>query len=188
MSFTSCFWRRLDTPGHDVCRLAETAEGWRLYGTAVFAHELGTARVNYLVQCDHEWRTRYGRVDAWIGARTCKVNVQRSADGVWSVDDNVVGGLADCFDLDFGFTPATNILQLRRMALEVGNATDIAVAWLDVPDATLIRLPQRYERRTALSYWYESPSGPYAALMELADSGFVRNYPDLWQLEAADEG
>ena len=53
----------------------------------------------------------------------------------------------------------------------------------NVPDASLTLLPQIYEKRTATTYWYESPQGPYSALLELAESGFVRKYPGLWALE-----
>jgi hypothetical protein len=67
--------------------------------------------------------------------------------------------------------------------LGVGEAADFPVAWLDVPDVSLTLLPQRCERRTSTTYWYESPQGPYAAYLEIADSGFVRDYPGLWALE-----
>jgi uncharacterized protein len=47
---------------------------------------------------------------------------------------------------------------------------------------SLIELPQRYERRGEASYWYEAPTVPYQALLEIAPNGFVRSYPDLWRL------
>ena len=46
------------------------------------------------------------------------------------------------------------------------------------------RLPQRYERRSATTYWYESPTAGYAELLELAPSGFVSRYPGLWEAVA----
>jgi len=85
--------------------------------------------------------------------------------------------------LDLGFTPATNLSQLRRIALAEGQAADVPVAWLDVATGSLVALPQRYERRTASTYWYEAPSVGYADLLEVAPSGFVRRYPGLWEAE-----
>jgi len=35
---SSVLWRRLDTPGHDVCRLEKSDAGWKLEGVAVFLH------------------------------------------------------------------------------------------------------------------------------------------------------
>lgn len=92
--------------------------------------------------------------------------------------------LGHCLDLDFGFTPATNLLQLRRLALQPGQAADAPAAWLDVATGTLRRLPQRYERRTEYSYWYEAPSVGYAGLLEILPSSFIRRYPGLWEAEA----
>jgi hypothetical protein len=179
----SALWRRLDTPGHDAARVSAVSDGWRLEGAAVFAHHLGPAILQYRVDCGPDWRTRRGGVSGWVGGRRCHVDVTRSEAGQWFLGDERVDGLASCLDLDFGFTPATNFLQLRRCALDVGQAAEFAVAWLDVPDASLTLLPQRYEKRDAGSYWYESPQGGYAAVLELAESGFVRTYPQLWTME-----
>src|SRR5688572_25304469 len=179
----SALWRRLDTPGHDAAHVSRTDDGWHLEGTAVFAHERGPARLTYWVDCAPDWHTRRGGVTGWVGDRRSDVAVTRSEAGQWRLDDQPIDGLEQCLDLDFGFTPATNYLQLRRCSLGIGEAADFPVAWLDVPDPTLIALPQRYEKRSATSYWYESPQGPYTALLELADSGFVRHYPGLWAME-----
>lgn len=180
---TSAFWRRLDTPGHDAAHVRRTADGWRLEGSAVFAHDRGPAGLSYWVDCAPDWRTRQGGVSGWVGDWRCDVRVTRSTTGQWLLNDEPIQGLDACLDLDFGFTPSTNFLQLQRRDLSVGESADFPVAWLDVPDASLTSLPQRYEKRSAGTYWYESPQGPYSALLELSDSGFVRTYPYLWQME-----
>ena len=179
----SALWRRLDTPGHDAANVTRTANGWRLEGTAVFAHDLGPARLDYWVDCATDWRTHRGGVSGWVGSQRCDVSVTRTASGLWRVGDETLVGFEHCLDLDFGFTPATNFLQLHRCNLRIGETADFAVAWLDAPEASLTLLPQRYERRSATTYRYESPQGPYSALLDIADSGFVRLYPDLWELE-----
>ncbi|WP_420129347.1 putative glycolipid-binding domain-containing protein [Longimicrobium sp.] len=179
----SALWRRLDTPGHDAARVSRTADGWRLEGTAVFGHELGPARIQYWVDCAPDWTTRRARVTGWVGDRRCDVDVSRSEAGEWQRNGEAVGGLEQCLDVDFGFTPATNYLQLHRAGLKVGDAAEFPVAWMDVPDSTLVALPQRYEKRTPYTFWYESPQGPYEAMLEIAESGFVRSYPSLWAME-----
>ena len=177
-------WRRLDTPGHDAARVQETPDGLRLEGVAAFRHESGApARLDYAVTCDRLGRTREARVSGWIGARDCDLRIQRLDSGAWLLGGSPVDGLAGCLDVDFGFTPATNLLLLRRLAMPVGHAVDVAVAWIDLPDSRLVPLPQHYERRSELTYWYDSPTVDYRALLEMADSGFVRRYPDLWVME-----
>lgn len=176
-------WRRLDTPGHDACLLEQTTEGWTLQGAALFRHALGPARIEYAVECDEAWRSRQGRVTGWIGAQAIDVRVDRDEAGEWRVNGVSTLGLESCLDLDFGFTPATNLLQLRRVALGIGEAVDVPVAWLDVPEGSLVLLPQRYERRGATTYWYEAPTVGYTGLLEVAESGFARRYPRLWEME-----
>ena len=183
MEAAHVLWRRLDTAGHDACRLERTAEGWRLEGTAVFLEDGAPARLDYLLECDPAWRSRRGRVRGWIGARPVELSVERSIHGAWTLDRQLVEGLEDCFDLDFGFTPATNLTQLHRVDLEEGRAADVPVAWLDVTASSIEFLAQRYERRSALTYWYESPAADYSGLLEVTHSGFVRRYPGLWEME-----
>lgn len=180
----TALWRRLDVPGHDTCRLTQIRAGWKLEGTAVFRHENGQpARIDYHVVCDNTWRSRLGRIKGFVGAQNIDLRIRRSIRGSWMLNGRAIKDLEDCLDLDFGFTPATNLLQLERVKLEIGSKTEFPVAWIDVPDAALQFLPQRYERRSASTYWYESPTAGYAALLELSDSGFVRHYPELWRME-----
>jgi hypothetical protein len=182
MTAETMLWRRVDRPGHDSCRLTPSARGWRLSGTAVFRHETGPALLAYDVRTDRRWHTREGRVDGWVGTRPVRVRVRRLASG-WEVNGVPSDEARACADLDLGFTPATNVLQLRRMALDVGRDARLDVAWLDVPSCELDVLAQRYARRSATTYWYEAPRFEYAALLEVGPSGFVVRYPGLWEAE-----
>ena len=179
----SMLWRRLDAPGHDACRLHQSDAGCHLDGTAVFRHEGDAARLSYRVTCDQSWRTQHGEVRGWLGAEPVDFSVARTAEGVWTLNGTRVPGLQSYVDLDLGFTPATNLFQLRRIGLAEGHAADVPVAWLDVVAGTLTVLPQRYERRTATTYWYEAPSVDYTGLLEVTPAGFIRKYPGLWETE-----
>jgi hypothetical protein len=184
MTTASILWRRLDAPGHDACRLEQGDAGWRLDGAAVFSEEKLPARLTYQVACDLAWRTEHGEVRGWLGDRSVEYTVVRSTEGLWTLNGTAVPGLGDCVDLDIAFTPATNLLQLRRTALAVGQAADVPVAWLDVSAGTIEVLPQRYERRTETTYWYEAPRFDYAAVLEVGPAGFVHRYPGLWEEES----
>ncbi len=178
----SAFWRRMDAPGHDACRLVREADGWRLEGTAVFRQDARPARLDYRIVCDPAWRTVRGDVQGWLGADPVRHEVERR-DGIWTLDGTPQPRLERCVDLDLGFTPATNLLQLRRIALAVGEGADVPVAWFDVEQDALAPLPQRYERRSEATYWYESPSAGYRGLLEVDAAGFVRRYPGLWEAD-----
>ncbi|PKN30783.1 MAG: hypothetical protein CVU64_01780 [Deltaproteobacteria bacterium HGW-Deltaproteobacteria-21] len=179
----SIIWRRLDTPGHDACRLTGSASAWQIEGTAVFSHEGVPAKLSYRVMSDLGWHTQQGEVHGWFGGKTVDFLIARNTSGEWTMNGAVVPGLEDCIDLDFGFTPATNFLQLRRLALPQGQGLNAPVAWLDASMGTLEFLDQRYERRTETTYWYEVPRFEYAAMLEVTLDGFIARYPGLWEAE-----
>ena len=76
------------------------------------------------------------------------------------------------------------MLQLSRIALKLGQSAEVPVVWFDLDSASLIELPQIYERRSEATYWYAAPTVPYQALLEIAPNGFVQSYPGLWRLVA----
>ena len=176
-------WRRLDAPGHDACRLENSMFSRELDGTAVFRHSRGAAYLSYRVLCDAEWRTKRGHIRGWIGSDSIKVDIVRLDIGSWALNGAIVAGLDHCDDLDLGFTPATNLIPVKRLSLNVGDAVDVTSAWFDIDTASLTVLSQRYERRAATAYFYEAPSFGYAGLVEVDETGFARTYPDLWEAE-----
>jgi hypothetical protein len=176
-------WKRLDRPGRDAALLRSHAGGWLLQGAAAFDHDRGPATVAYQVEVDARWETTRGTVSGFVGDRTVRHEILRDDRG-WSLNGARVEGLKHVVDLDYGFTPATNVLQLSRIRLSPGQTADVPVAWLDLDSATLIELPQSYERRGEEAYWYEAPTVPYRALLEIAPNGFVRSYPGLWRIVA----
>jgi hypothetical protein len=179
----SAAWIRLDRSGRDTALLESTEGGWLLRGAAAFDHDGGSATVAYQVEVDARWRTKRGLISGFLGDQTIQHEIQRDGAG-WRLNGARVQGLEHLVDLDYGFTPATNVLQLSRLALKLGQQAEVPVAWFDLDSASLVELPQTYERRSETSYWYEAPTVPYRALLEIAPNGFVQSYPDLWRLVA----
>ena len=179
-------WRRLDLPGHDACWLERAAAGWHLRGMAVFRHPAGPAGLSYAVNCDEGWRTMSGLVRGHVGGRAVEARMLRLEDG-WRLNDAPVAGLGHLVDLDLGFTPATNLLQLRRVPMVPGEAVALPAAWFDLDAGSLSELRQSYRRRDAagLLYDYEAPDVGYRGVLETTAEGFVRHYPGLWQAEPA---
>jgi hypothetical protein len=178
-------WRSLHRPGTDRCELQPTATGARLVGAARYDAGPGPAQLEYRVACDRAWRTTDASVEGVLAGRDVRFDLTRTADGLWTLNGSPVPAVQGCLDLDLGFTPATNLLAIRRLALSVGQAAEAPAAWLDVDAAALSVLPQRYDRRSATTYWYEAPSVGYRALLDVDANGFVTRYPDLWAAEPA---
>ena len=91
--------------------------------------------------------------------------------------------MAEVLDLDLGFTPATNMVQLRRVALAIGEDAAFVVAWLDAGEDELTRLPQEYRRTSDRKLRYALSTFAYDATITLAENGFASIYPGLWEIE-----
>jgi hypothetical protein len=176
-------WRKLDAPGHDACGLWSVAGGWRLAGVATFLAEGQPCLLKYQVECDALWRTCAATVEGWMGSAEVGLAIAADAGERWSMNGVEYPELGDLVDIDLGFTPATNLVQLRRLALNVGQRAEAPVAYLHFPALILGRMDQRYHRVTAGEYHYESPAFGYDALLQVSEYGFVTRYPGLWDLE-----
>jgi hypothetical protein len=178
-------WRRLDLPGHDACQLMAVPDGWRLSGMAVFNLDRRPCALAYEVDADARWSSRGVRVHGWCGTERVDVTILAAPGGGWHLNGVEQSAVQGCVDVDLGFTPATNLLQLRRVALDIGQAADVPAAWLAFPELTLERLEQRYRRLDQVTYEYQAPGVGYAAApLQVNEIGFVTRYPGLWEAEA----
>jgi hypothetical protein len=153
---------------------------------AVFRDECGLTALHYTVRCDAEWRTIEGSVDGWCGARPVDLRLVRSATGAWTLNGVASPAVAECVDLDLNFTPATNLLPLRRLALPIGSKAEVRSAWLEWPAAILTPLTQRYTRRSPNEYDYEADlpgSVKFEAVLQVEPGGWVLDYAGLWRAE-----
>jgi hypothetical protein len=182
---TSILWRRLDQPGHEAARLTENAAGAVIDGTAVFSESGRACRLDYQVVCDATWRTVSARVSGWIDTTAVDIAIEVDAAGLWTFNRRPYAGLQGCDDIDLSFSPATNLLPIRRTRLAIGAQTSVRAAWLRFPAMTLEALDQVYTRVSESRYRYESRGGSFVAMLETNPAGFVTRYPHLWQVEQA---
>lgn len=181
----SILWRRLDLPGHEFCSAEPVGSGWLIAGTAVFVYADEPCRLDYHVRCDPEWRTRSADVNGRVGSRDVELRIVVSADGGWTLNGSECPEVAGCIDIDLGFSPATNLLPVRRLSLQVGESSDVQAAWLPFPALLFELLPQSYRRTGEAIYEYESRGGAFMRTLQVNEFGFVTSYPGLWQVESA---
>lgn len=185
----SILWRRLDMPGHDAAAIRETGFGAKLRGMAVFQDESGPTALHYSVRCDAEWRTTEGAVEGWCGPRPVELRFVRSHGGDWTMNGVACPAVAGCADLDLNFTPATNLMPLRRLNLPLGQTAEVRSAWLEWPECALTLLVQRYARKSMFEYDYEADlpgTASFAGVLRVEPNGWVLDYAGLWQAESDD--
>lgn len=173
-------WRRIDAPGHDWARFQTSAESLRIEGIALFAHDASPVRLAYAVACDSDRRTRRARVHGSIQDRAIDLEIVRSG-AEWTLDGVRQPQVEGAFDVDLAFTPATNTLPVRRLALAIGASAGVRAAWLRFPELDLVPLDQSYARTSGRTYRYESNGGSFVRDLELDDDGLVVRYPGLWE-------
>ncbi len=184
LSAHTVLWRRLDLPGHEAARLVHHAPFWQLGGTAVFLEEGKTCRLEYQVVCDAGWRTLHAKVVGWLGTDPVKVEIYTDTARRWIVNGREAPEVAGCVDIDFAFSPSTNTLPIRRLALNRGERAEVRAAWLRVPALVLEPLTQTFARTDELTYRYEALGGEFTADLRVDDAGLVLDYPPLWEAEA----
>jgi len=175
-------WRRLDLPGDDSASVYSIEGGYLLQGTAQFEQNDQIAHIEYSVTTDLLWKTIAGSMTGLIAARRVEHSIRHTDTG-WVLDGNLAPGLNHLVDLDYDFTPATNYIQLRRMALPMRQSRSLPVAWFRLSAASIAELPQLYARSTETTYRYVAPTCGYDGVLELAENGFIRRYPYLWEMQ-----
>lgn len=180
----SILWRGLFLQGHEACRLFSQVSHWHLEGTAVFSHEQRPCRLDYQVVCNAVWQTLSARVEGWVGDNIVDINIKTDPSHRWWLNEIEQPDVMGCTDIDLNFSPSTNLLPIRRLNLAVGEAAEVRAAWLRFPSFKLESLSQTYHRLDETTYRYESAGGQFVAELKANQSGFVVDYPDLWQAEA----
>ena len=180
----SILWRGLFVPGHEACSLFSQDSHWHLEGTAVFSHEQRPCRLDYQVVCDATWRTLSARVEGWVGRNAVDIQIKTDSSKRWWLNEVEQPDVLSCTDVDLNFSPSTNLLPIRRLNLAVGESAEVKAAWLRFPSFKLEPLSQIYHRLGENTYRYESAGGQFVAELKVNQSGFVLDYPGIWQAEA----
>jgi hypothetical protein len=181
-------WRRLDVPGREEARVTHTLAGWRLTGEVDVEEAGSAARLRYLIECDPEWRTRSALVEGEVDGRPIRIALAADGAGQWTREGAPLPDLAGALDIDLGFTPATNTLPIRRLALAVGESASVRSAWLRFPLLRLEALEQTYTRETEQRFRYRAlvDGEPFMARLDTDVFGRVVRYEGLWAVELAD--
>jgi len=108
-------WRRLDLPGLDEAALRREAGSWHLEGHAEFIDGANRWELGYTVTCTLDWTTTSAVVTGHSERGAIEAQVMRSPTGGWALNGAPVPAVAGCTDVDLAFTPATNLLSLRRL-------------------------------------------------------------------------
>jgi hypothetical protein len=140
--------------------------------------------MSYRIQCDSRWQTQSVSIRGQVGSERVSLGITRSSASAWHLDGVHVPEVEGCIDIDLGFSPATNLLPIRRLSPRIGDSAVVRAAWLRFPELSLELLEQVYTRLDANHYLYESGDGAFRRELQVGADGFVLDYPGYWRTEA----
>jgi hypothetical protein len=190
-------WEGLDGWRAEAARVELEGGELSATGTQIGADPL-PYRLDYALETDGELVTRGMRIDARGEGWARRLELSRGGDGDWRCDTDEDGApglpppggdvcaLSEALDVDLGLSPLTNLMPLRRAALQEGpGAIDLLAAWISVPDLGVHPSRQRYEhvRRTpegaVVRYVDIGTHAGFTSELEVDEEGLVRLYPEL---------
>ena len=172
-------WTPWTGPGLEHLRLSVDDDGVRADGLIIGVADAEPFRLRYSVRCDGAWRVREVRA---VRLDLAVEPVALRADGLgnWTTPEGEpVHGLAGCIDIDLARSPFTNTLPIRRLGLPIGATAGLTMAYIQVPELTVLSDPQRYTRLAADRYLYESGDSDFRAELPLDAAGLVLDYPGI---------
>lgn len=174
-------WQAELGEGAEQFRFRATPGGYEARGEVRATLEGAPLDASYLVETDAAWITRRVCVDVKNGG---SLEILSDGAGHWRRSDgDAQPELDSCLDPDISMTPFTNTVAIRRLGSKVGEATEIKVAYILVPELSLRAAPQRYTRVADRLWRFEGLDSDFTADIAVDENGFVVEYPGLFRRE-----
>jgi hypothetical protein len=190
-------WRGLDAWRVEAAAVELSADGLAVSGTQIGSDPVAY-RLDYRLDATDGFLTRALTVTARGRGWRRELELRHDGHGAWTCTARAAGdiglpapggdaaALAGALDCDLGFSPLTNLMPIRRLGLHRRTgAQDFVMAWVSVPDLSVVPSRQRYEhvRRTVdgsiVRYVDRGLFDGFTAELELDRDGLVVRYPEL---------
>jgi len=139
--------------------------------------------LRYRLETDDRWVTRRLTVESTWASGAGTLDLRREG-GVWTVNGEVRGDLADALDCDLGACPLTNTMPILRHDLHrsIGDVTFL-MAFVEVPSLRVVPSKQRYTTVGTVADGGDAVvryrSARFRSDLVIDADGFVRIYPKL---------
>jgi hypothetical protein len=154
----------------EVCDLELSADGIVASGTQLGA-DPHPYRASYELDARGDWITRHLIVTV-PGAGT--LDLRHDGAGRWEGRPELDGAL----DCDLAYSPLTNMMPIRRLALhERAGTFDYLMAWVSLPDLNVHLSPQRYTHQRPGVVRFSGED--FEADIEVDADGLVVHYPQI---------
>lgn len=165
-------WVRQDEPGNDACRFADAEAGYLIDGSSTDAN--GNI-LPYRIRARGDGTTRRARIGA-----TSRIFVSRAPDNTWRLNGTPAPAVSGAADIDFGFTPATLTLPIRRLKLGIGDEAEVTVARLDLENGRLTPLALVFRRSAEEDYECLNAETGKTSYLSVDRHGIIQKHKGHW--------
>ena len=141
-------------------------------------------RIQYQIVCDATWNVQ--KVSARNLLNSQSFALTKKGDEWLDEQGGAIESLRGCSDVDIMVTPFTNTLPIKRLNLAKGEAKEITVVYVRVPELSLSRFEQRYtcldKEKVDSVYRYESLDSGFTSDLKVDEDGLVEDYPGLFKM------
>jgi hypothetical protein len=165
---------------HAVIRIDDASASQQIRGVAAAPRDDAPAHIEYSIDLV-AWHTRRVHVRIDAAGEIVELDVVLAVDGTWTIGGRAAGHLDGCTDIDLGWTPATNTIAMRRLALVDGETAVITAAWVRFPELDILASRQEYTRLAADRWRYQSGPYDYELVVDPGTGLVVAYGDDLWR-------
>ena len=110
--------------------------------------------------------------------------MEEDGKGNWICNGEKDDQFSGCIDVDIPLTPFTNSLPIRRLKLKEKESKEIRVIYCEILENRVKPVRQKYTCISASEYKYENVPNDFEATIRVDGSGFVIDYPQLFERSA----
>ena len=138
-------------------------------------------RVEYSLKTNLHWQTISVEVKSVIGNAFQTFIYRSNGKGSWQENGKTLEEFRGCIDVDLPLTPFTNSLPINRLKLKKHEEQQVKVIYMDLVEAKIKPLTQKYTRLSDTEYKYENVPNDFEAVITVDELGFVVDYPTLFE-------
>ncbi|HKH61635.1 MAG TPA: putative glycolipid-binding domain-containing protein [Flavitalea sp.] len=174
-------WRSKEYPSLENCMAMITSAGSEISSVIIVVAEHKIFSIEYNLKINSHWETEQVEIKSTIGGFVKSFIFQSDGKGNWQQNGHVLEQFKGCIDVDIPLTPFTNTLPIKRLKLQRGQEQLIKVVYLDLLSNEIKPVTQKYLRLSDLEYKYENVPNDFEAVITVDESGFVVDYPTLFE-------
>ena len=174
-------WRSKEYPSLENCTAIISSVGSEISSVVIGVAEHKIFNIEYNLKINSHWKTEEVKINSTIEGFAKSLAFKSDGRGNWQENGHILEQFEGCIDVDIPLTPFTNTLPIKRLNMQIGQAQIIRVVYLDLLSNEIKPVTQKYVRLSDREYKYENVPNDFEAVITVDESGFVVDYPTLFE-------